>query len=168
MITDVIVGAIDTMIDLCDDPVQKNGMLSLREMLCDLDEAQWYTLNAEEEKAWLSQFLESQKPVHELLKQEQAEPAAQSGTAEGLIKAMVAYGMEHSWSDSEIVHALTELGVTYDDFCRAGARGFVKDYFEAPDEKKVLLTEQIQSAADRAAGLSSGLAAKEKEVHRDI
>jgi len=102
------------------------------------------------------------------LKQEQAEPAAQSDTAEGLIKAMIAYGMEHSWSDSEIVHALTELGVTYDDFCRAGARGFVKDHFEAPDEKKVLLTEQIQSAADRAVGLSSGLAAKGKEAHRDI
>lgn len=35
MIDDGIVEAIDHMIDLCSDPAQQAGMISLREMLCD-------------------------------------------------------------------------------------------------------------------------------------
>lgn len=53
--------------------------------------------------------------------------------ADNLIKAMIAYGMEYSWSDGEIIHALTDLGITYDDFCHAGAQDFAKDYLESQD-----------------------------------
>lgn len=35
MIDDRIVEAMDRMIDLCSDPPQQAGMISLREMLCD-------------------------------------------------------------------------------------------------------------------------------------
>ncbi len=47
-----------------------------------------------------------------------------------LIRAMVAYGLEYSWNDSDIIDALVNIGITYDDFCQAGAEEFVQSYFE--------------------------------------
>lgn len=70
--------------------------------------------------------------------------------SDGLIKAMVAYGLEHSWSDGEIVHSLTKLGITHDDFCHAGAQAFVKNFLEPSIHKKNFLLDQIQSASVRA------------------
>lgn len=50
---------------------------------------------------------------------------SEPNVADNLINAMVAYGQERSWSNGEIVHALTNLGVTYDDFRHAGAQYLV-------------------------------------------
>lgn len=71
--------------------------------------------------------LDPTSPLHP----ETTEPNA----ADNLIKAMVAYGMEHSWSDGEIIHALTELGITHDDFCHAGAQDFITGYLESQDSQ---------------------------------
>lgn len=70
MITDAIVGAMDTMIDLCINPEQKQGMLSLREMLCDLDEEQWYKMTPEQEREWLSSFINDLPDASNSTKQE--------------------------------------------------------------------------------------------------
>ena len=84
----------------------------------------------------------------------QPNPAYPNAT-DNLIKAMVAYGLEFSWSDSKIIHSLTNLGVTYDDFCHAGAQDFIKNYLEAPSGKKTALSGQISSALPRAAASHS-------------
>ena len=63
MITDEIVEAIDTMIDLCNDNNQALGMTSVREMLCDLDVDAWLSMSEDERKEWLTGFL-SCAPKH--------------------------------------------------------------------------------------------------------
>lgn len=57
MITDVIIGAVDSMIDLCSDTNQALGMASIREMLCDIEEDNWISLSEKERIEWLSSFL---------------------------------------------------------------------------------------------------------------
>ena len=57
MITDVIIGAVDSMIDLCSDTSQALGMASIREMLCDIEEDNWISLSKKERIKWLSSFL---------------------------------------------------------------------------------------------------------------
>lgn len=47
-----------------------------------------------------------------------------------LIEAMCEYGLDNSWNDSEVIDALTECGITQDDFVKHGYGDFVKDYFE--------------------------------------
>lgn len=79
----------------------------------------------------------------------QVEPEKPNVT-DNLIKAMVAYGLEYNWSDSDIIEALVDLGVTHDDFCHAGAQDFVKDYFAEPHTEKSSLNDRIHSAAQSA------------------
>lgn len=57
MITDAIIGAVDAMIGLCGDTNQALGMVSIREMLCDIDEDNWLSLSEKERIEWLSSFL---------------------------------------------------------------------------------------------------------------
>lgn len=47
-----------------------------------------------------------------------------------LINAMAAYGMDNNWSDSEIIDALIDCGVTKEDFKRTEHWDFVKSFFE--------------------------------------
>ena len=57
MITDSIVEAMDTLIDLCSDPSQKLGMETMREMLCDWSEEIWDPSSPEERQQWLKPYL---------------------------------------------------------------------------------------------------------------
>lgn len=68
----------------------------------------------------------------------------QGNAADNLIKAMIAYGQERSWSDGEIVHALTRLGITDDDFYHAGVQALMKEYLESQNEQLIKdIKEQI-------------------------
>lgn len=75
-----------------------------------------------------------------------------STVTSNLIKAMVAYGLENSWCDSEIIDALVELGITHEDFLKAGAGDFVKSYFEDELEEAPSLDSKIQTAQARTSG----------------
>lgn len=44
-----------------------------------------------------------------------------------LIDAVTAYALECSWTDAETVDALTELGVTKDDFVACGFGEFIQN-----------------------------------------
>lgn len=72
-----------------------------------------------------------------------------------LIKAMVAYGLENSWCDSEIIDALVELGITHEDFLKAGAGDFVKNYFEDEPEEKPSLDSKIKKAEAKNSGTNN-------------
>ena len=131
MITDMIVGAMDTMIEMCNDPIQKQGMLSLREMLCDLDEDQWYQFSSAEEREWLSQFFVQDSELSR--KKENMD------SVHNLIDAMSKYGMENNWTDTEVLDALVQVGVSQDDFNKAGYASSVKEYFaEQSDDMESL------------------------------
>lgn len=60
MITDSIVDAMDTLIDLCTDESQKLGMEAMREMLCDWSEEIWDPSSERERKEWLEPYLRCQ------------------------------------------------------------------------------------------------------------
>lgn len=47
-----------------------------------------------------------------------------------LIKAMSDYGMEYSWTDSDIIDTLIDCGITKQDFIDCGYGDFVKNYFK--------------------------------------
>ena len=51
-------------------------------------------------------------------------------TVKNLIEAMIEYGLEGNWCDSEIIDELVKIGITQDDFNKCGYENFVKDYFE--------------------------------------
>lgn len=51
-----------------------------------------------------------------------------------LVDAMVSYGLEACWCDSEIIDALIECGITEEDFVRCGYGDFVKNYFAECEE----------------------------------
>lgn len=58
MLTDEMVDAIDIMIDLCSSKEQALGMASVREMLCDFDEANWIDIvDTPECHDWLANYL---------------------------------------------------------------------------------------------------------------
>lgn len=90
------------------------------------------------------------EPLYQHLQQVAAIDKA-AGTS-NLIKAMVAYGLENSWCDSEIIDALVELGITHEDFLKAGAGDFVKSYFEDELEEAPSLDSKIQTAQARTSG----------------
>lgn len=47
-----------------------------------------------------------------------------------LIDAMVIYGLDACWCDSEIIDELVGCGITEQDFKDCGYGDFVKEYFE--------------------------------------
>lgn len=57
MITEAIVEAMDAMIDACSSDEQRKGMQSMREMLCDFDEAVWECTSEDERLKWIELFL---------------------------------------------------------------------------------------------------------------
>ena len=57
MINDIIVEAMDMMIDMCSDKQQAIGMLSLREMLCDFAEDDFAPMSQEEKYEFIKQHL---------------------------------------------------------------------------------------------------------------
>lgn len=46
-----------------------------------------------------------------------------------LIEAMINYGEDYFWSDSEIIDTLINCGITEEDFKDCGYGDFVKAYF---------------------------------------
>jgi len=52
-----------------------------------------------------------------------------------LITAMINYGSDAAWTDSDIIDALISVGITYTDFEVAGYGSFVKEYFDVESEK---------------------------------
>lgn len=60
MITDEIVEAIDTMIEMCSNEEQAKGMKSIREMLCDFP-ADWNWESESEYREWLSGYLSCER-----------------------------------------------------------------------------------------------------------
>lgn len=66
MITDSIVNAMDDLIDLCSDASQKNGMESMREMLCDWSEEIWTPSSTAERREWLIPYLRCQSAKREI------------------------------------------------------------------------------------------------------
>ena len=93
----------------------------------------------------------------------QTVPIVETNVTDNLIKAMVAYGIEYNWCDSDIIDTLIEIGITYDDFCHAGANDFVKEYFEIPLEGRTSLNKLIYSASNRAVSMNSSYNAPEKD-----
>lgn len=90
-----------------------------------------------EKMSWLdSAYVSGYMKALELASPSSLETGAQNA-ADNLIESMITYGMEHSWSDGEIIHALTDLGITYEDFCHAGAQDYVKDYLESQDAQLI-------------------------------
>lgn len=67
------------------------------------------------------------------------EQQKEKDATEKLMDAVAEYGMESGWSDRDVIDALVECGVTYDDFKKYGKEEFVKGYFE--EEKPVVVTE---------------------------
>ena len=63
MITEEIVFAMDTIISLCGDEGQKRGMTALREMLCDLEEDEWFRMDENQRKEWLVGYLDTETAV---------------------------------------------------------------------------------------------------------
>jgi len=63
----------------------------------------------------------------------------QNDVVKSLIAAMADYGMENFWNDSDIIEALIDVGVTQEDFQKAGYENFVKEYFE--DEEIIPLND---------------------------
>ncbi len=57
MITDEIVEAVDTLIEMCSDTEQEHGMRSIREMICDFDEYKWNATSEADRKDWLQRYL---------------------------------------------------------------------------------------------------------------
>ena len=55
---------------------------------------------------------------------------------ENLIKAMIEYALENSWSDSDVIDTLVGCGITEQDFIRCGYGDFVKEYFKNEQQKK--------------------------------
>lgn len=51
-----------------------------------------------------------------------------------LMDAMAAYGLEYGWCDNDIIQALVDCGLEYDDFKKHGKEDFVKEYFEIEEE----------------------------------
>lgn len=47
-----------------------------------------------------------------------------------LISAMSDYGLEYSWTDSDIIDTLISCGITEKDFIDCGYGDFIKDYFK--------------------------------------
>ena len=78
--------------------------------------------------------------------------------ATNLIAAMREYASASAWTDGEFIDALVQLGVTQEDFRRAGMGDFAKDYFEGAG--KPSLSDKIQSASQRA---SSTLASSDSK-----
>ena len=57
MINDILVEALDMMIDLCSDEQQATGMSSMREFICDYCESDWAPLSPEEKRERLKQYM---------------------------------------------------------------------------------------------------------------
>ena len=57
MVTDEIMDAIDMLIEICDNEQQIKGMESIREMLTDFDECEWFMKNPSDCHEWLKQYL---------------------------------------------------------------------------------------------------------------
>ena len=57
MIADEIIEAIDIMITLCKDKQQALGMIAIKEMLEDYDEAHYISSTMEEKNNWLFEYL---------------------------------------------------------------------------------------------------------------
>lgn len=57
-----------------------------------------------------------------------------------VIGAMVAYGLDSCWNDSDVIDTLVDIGITKEDFENAGYGQFIKAYFEEepdrPEEKQ--------------------------------
>jgi hypothetical protein len=56
------------------------------------------------------------------------------GYKKELIEAMVNYGQDSFWSDSEIIDMLIECGITEEDFKDCGYGDFTKAYFNDDTE----------------------------------
>ena len=79
-----------------------------------------------------------------------------NNVVKNLIQAVADYGLDSCWNDSDVINALIDLGVTKEDFEKAGYSDFVKEYFEEEKDNKPSVDSQIQSASTRdAASLSS-------------
>lgn len=85
----------------------------------------------------------------------------ENDTAVTLIKAMIQYGMDGCWTDSDIIDALVDAGIKKDDFKRAGFENFVKHYFAEPEPPS--FESKIQNASSRAAKSSSIISANTKD-----
>ena len=53
---------------------------------------------------------------------------------ENLINAMIDYGLDDQWNDSDIIDMLIECGITEEDFKNYGFGDFVKAYFSDSEE----------------------------------
>lgn len=57
MVTDEMMDAINMLIEICSNEQQIKGMESMREMLADFDECEWFMKKPSDCREWLEQYL---------------------------------------------------------------------------------------------------------------
>lgn len=69
-----------------------------------------------------------------------------SPVVQNLIAAMVAYGAESCWTDREVYDALTECGLHYNDFQKAGYGAFARKLIQ--EDRGVIDSDTLVSSVD--------------------